>query len=188
MSSFNLLSFTLAYHTLHTYGLSLIGVSLSKPHTSVIALHTRVCIWPAMLAWTDHLPEILNLRIYKNCTCMCTLQIQIWFWKWSWSPHHLPQWQWIYWVRGRDCILNERKGILPGCSIGTKETKSRNDLTWMHCAWQLTFWTKVRVWSDRVTRQATSDPGDTLASGMRLAWPLIHNRDSHVSSWLDCEA
>ena len=34
--------------------------SLSNPHTSVTALRTRVC----MLAWTDHLPEILNKRVY----------------------------------------------------------------------------------------------------------------------------
>ena len=31
---------------------SLIGTSLSEPHTSVTVLHTRVCIY----LWTDHLP------------------------------------------------------------------------------------------------------------------------------------
>ena len=36
-----------------------IGASLSEPHTSVTALRTCVCIWPA----TDHLPEILNQHI-----------------------------------------------------------------------------------------------------------------------------
>ena len=34
----------------------LIGASLSKPHTSVTALRTRVYVY----LWTDHLPEILN--------------------------------------------------------------------------------------------------------------------------------
>ena len=38
---------------------TVIGASLSKPHTSVTSLHTRVCIY----AWTDHLPEILNKRV-----------------------------------------------------------------------------------------------------------------------------
>ena len=41
--------------------------SLSEPHTSVTALRMRVCIYAHiyayMLAWTDHLPEILNERI-----------------------------------------------------------------------------------------------------------------------------
>ena len=38
---------------------ALIGVSLSEPHTSVTSLRTCVC----MLAWTDHLPQILNEHI-----------------------------------------------------------------------------------------------------------------------------
>ena len=33
-----------------------IGASLSKPHTSVTALRTCVCIYLSMLVWTDHLP------------------------------------------------------------------------------------------------------------------------------------
>ena len=42
----------------------IIGASLSEPHTSSTALRTRVChIYIYMLAWTDHLPEILNERI-----------------------------------------------------------------------------------------------------------------------------
>ena len=55
--------------------LMLIGASLSKPHTSMTALRTRVSIHPSDYLWTDHLLEILNLRIYKICTCMCALQI-----------------------------------------------------------------------------------------------------------------
>ena len=38
----------------------LVGASLSDPHTSVTSLHTCVC----MLAWTDHLPKILNERVF----------------------------------------------------------------------------------------------------------------------------
>ena len=37
-----------------------VGASLSEPHTSVPALHTCVCIYACLLAWTDHL---LNERI-----------------------------------------------------------------------------------------------------------------------------
>ena len=37
----------------------IVGASLSEPHTSVTSLRTRVC----MLAWTYHLPEILNKRV-----------------------------------------------------------------------------------------------------------------------------
>ena len=33
---------------------------LSEPHTSVTSLHTCVC----MLAWIDHLPKILNERVF----------------------------------------------------------------------------------------------------------------------------
>ena len=38
---------------------TIIGASLSEPHTSVTALCMRVC----MYAWTDHLLEILNKRV-----------------------------------------------------------------------------------------------------------------------------
>ena len=38
------------YQWVHT----LVGVSLSEPHTSVTALHTRVCIWLAIYLWTNH--------------------------------------------------------------------------------------------------------------------------------------
>ena len=41
--------------------LLVIGVSLSKPQTSVTLLHVRVYV--CLLAWTDHLLEILNQRI-----------------------------------------------------------------------------------------------------------------------------
>ena len=37
-----------------------IGASLSEPHTSVSSLRVCVC----MLAWTDHIPEILNMRFH----------------------------------------------------------------------------------------------------------------------------
>ena len=47
--------------------LVIIGASLSEPHTSVTSLRTRVCIYlcllARLLAWTDHLPEILNKRV-----------------------------------------------------------------------------------------------------------------------------
>ena len=45
-----------ALFSVHEY---IFGASLSKPHTSVTALHMRVCIY----VWTDHLPEILNEQI-----------------------------------------------------------------------------------------------------------------------------
>ena len=35
---------------------SLIGASLSEPHTSVTALHMCVSIYLAIYLWTDHLP------------------------------------------------------------------------------------------------------------------------------------
>ena len=44
---------------------SIIGASLSESHTSVTALRTRVSIYTYVYLWTDHLPEILNLRITK---------------------------------------------------------------------------------------------------------------------------
>jgi len=37
---------------------SLIGASLSEPHTSVTALRTRVYVRLSSYLWTDHLPEI----------------------------------------------------------------------------------------------------------------------------------
>ena len=86
----------------------------------------RVCLYIrlSIYLWMDR-PLTVNLRIYKICTCTCALQIQIWFWKWSWSSHDLPQRQWIYWVRERDCVLSERKGLLPGYSVGAKEKPAR---------------------------------------------------------------
>jgi len=36
-----------------------IGVILSEPHTSVTSLRTCMC----MLAWTEHLPKVLNQQI-----------------------------------------------------------------------------------------------------------------------------
>ena len=39
-----------------------IGASLSEPHTSVSSLRVCVC----MLAWTDHIPEILNMRFHLH--------------------------------------------------------------------------------------------------------------------------
>ena len=39
--------------------MSLIGTSLSEPHTSVTALRMHVCI----LVWTNHLPQMLNQRV-----------------------------------------------------------------------------------------------------------------------------
>ena len=47
----------------------LIGTSLNEPHTSVTALRTRVSIRLSDYLWTDHLPEILNLRIYEISKC-----------------------------------------------------------------------------------------------------------------------
>ena len=38
----------------------LIGASLSEPYTSVTSLHTCVCMFACLLAWTDHLPKTLN--------------------------------------------------------------------------------------------------------------------------------
>ena len=74
-------------------GCLFIGTSLNEPHTSVTALRTCVSIYLSICLWTDHLPEILNLRNLQICMCTCALQIQIWFWKWLWSSHDLPQWQ-----------------------------------------------------------------------------------------------
>ena len=48
--------FMVCLFSVHEY---IFRVSLSKPHTSVTALHMHVCIY----AWTDHLPENLNERI-----------------------------------------------------------------------------------------------------------------------------
>ena len=44
-------------------GVTVIGASLSEPHTSMTALHTCVCIYACLFVWTDHLPEVLNERI-----------------------------------------------------------------------------------------------------------------------------
>jgi len=40
----------------------IIGASLSEPHTSMTSLHT--CVYVCLLAWTDHLPKILNERVF----------------------------------------------------------------------------------------------------------------------------
>ena len=41
-----------------------VWASLSEPHTSVTALRMCVCMYACLLAWTDHLPEILNKHLY----------------------------------------------------------------------------------------------------------------------------
>ena len=46
-------------------GIPIIGASLSEPHTSMAALRTCLCIHLSMLAWTDHLPKILNISAFK---------------------------------------------------------------------------------------------------------------------------
>ena len=44
----------------------LIGASLSEPHTSVTSLRACVCMLVCLLAWTDHIPEILNMRFHLH--------------------------------------------------------------------------------------------------------------------------
>ena len=41
----------------HDINLSLVGASLSEPHTSVTSLHTCVCMLACLLAWTDQLTK-----------------------------------------------------------------------------------------------------------------------------------
>ena len=81
---------------------------------------------------------------------------------------------WLQQTTEQSC-KNKHEGPLPDCSITVKESESEEDLSWMH--WQHT-WNFCELWcesDDRVTRQATSDPGDrqtagcTLASGTHLA-------------------
>ena len=48
--------------------LEIIGASLSEPHTSVTALHTHVCIYACLLAWTDHLPKWAHSYISRWST------------------------------------------------------------------------------------------------------------------------
>ena len=81
---------------------------------------------------------------------------------------------------------NKCEGLLPACRVGVKESESEDYSSWMHwqCARQLTFWTMIWVWRSRDRRTV----GCTLASGTRLAWPLIHSMDSLASLWFDCEA
>ena len=58
------------WHMIHPNWSSvlIIGASLSEPHTSVTSLHTCVCmlacLLACLLAWTDHLPKILNERVF----------------------------------------------------------------------------------------------------------------------------
>ena len=47
----------------------IIGASLREPNTSVTALRTCVSIRLSDYLWTDHLPEIINLRIYEISKC-----------------------------------------------------------------------------------------------------------------------
>ena len=47
----------------------MIRASLSEPHTIAWLHCTCVCV--SDYAWTDYLPEILNVRIYENCKCTC---------------------------------------------------------------------------------------------------------------------
>jgi len=48
----------------------LVGASLSEPHTSVTSLRAcvcmLVCLLACLLAWTDHIPEILNMRFHLH--------------------------------------------------------------------------------------------------------------------------
>ena len=48
---------------------SVIGASLSEPHASVTALSTCVCIYLAMLVWTDHLHKF-QMNAFKIFTMM----------------------------------------------------------------------------------------------------------------------
>ena len=67
----------------------MIGASLSEPHTSVTSLRTCVCmfvcLFVCLLAWTDHLPKILNQRIqifhedrYREASEGLTVRVQRW--------------------------------------------------------------------------------------------------------------
>ena len=123
-----------------------------------------VCIY----AWTDHLPEILKISAFKyftttEYTCRHVLQL---------SPLWERAWRATARLQGR-------------CE---RESESEDNSSWMHWqhAWQLTFWTMVRVWWSR--DKAGCEWQSALASGAHLAWPLIHSRDSPASSWFECEA
>ena len=47
---------------------TVIGPSVSEPHTSVTSLRACVCTCTlaCLLAWTDHIPEILNMRFHLH--------------------------------------------------------------------------------------------------------------------------
>ena len=58
-------------HSRSFSGLSvLVGASLNEPHTSVTSLRAcvcmLVCLLACLLAWTDHIPEILNMRFHLH--------------------------------------------------------------------------------------------------------------------------
>ena len=93
-----------------------IGASLSEPHTSVSSLHTRVCMFACLLAWTNHLSWIKWVR--SNISWRSTSS--------SWSMWRsdcqsaasatgaTTSWKLNVLVH----LVGSNAGLLPECSVG----------------------------------------------------------------------
>ena len=102
---------------------SLIGASLSEPHTSVTALCMRVSIYLSMdqpLTGNFKSADLQNLYVHV-CTSNSNLILKM-IMEFSRSSSTT-----VDLLSARDCILSERKGLLPGYSVGAKETESEDD-------------------------------------------------------------
>ena len=81
-------------------------------------------------------------------------------------------------VHVRRCVLqlsreNSWEGLLPECRVSTKESKSKDNLSWIH--WQHTWvwWSRDKAGCEWQTAECTVAK---FASGISLAWPIIHSR------------
>ena len=152
----------------------LIGASLSEPHTSMTALRKCVCIYACL----DR-PLTVNFKwAHSNISHPCR------------SDRHTLQLSLSY--------ENKHEGYCQ--TVGLAWRRARAKTTSVKCVGsthgnlfsELWYMIATNHGRSRVTpvRQAASDRECTvvrLASGKRLAWPLIHSRDSFASSWFNWE-
>ena len=111
--------------------------------------------------------------LFPTPTVMCVpSDLNCWSWIRVWTPSLEKWWR---------VLQPWEQGLLPDCRVGVKESKNEDDSRWMR--WQhtqqLTFWTMVSL---TIEWQAWQAAGCMLASGTRLAWPLIHSRNSLLHS------
>ena len=70
---------------------------------------------------------------------------------------------------------NKCEGLLPDCKVGVKESESKIDQRWMCLAAHMKTYFLIKLWYDRMTRQAASDGEQNV-----WWWGLLQ-----VSAWHD---